>query len=191
MDLEAGLVALFQAPFEDAETVSARRLVTGYSSVFSALQGYADDVDAIEVTTVDLANRQASADIFVTASLCACFAALAEGMAARAHGKDYATAEDVDGDQATLSAAWAALGQRSFAPDLRAQLAEIFSRTSAVLHGLEVTLPRIVVVDAPDVPASVLSYWLYDTDATLDTLVGLNPDQPTWLYSGSTLALSQ
>lgn len=190
MDLQAGLVALFQAPFEDA-TVSAADLVTGYLGAFASLQGYAAEVDAIDPTTADLANRQASADIFVTSCLASCFAAIAEGMAAKAHGKVYATAEDVDADVAALNDAWAALAERSFDADLRAALSEIMVRTSDVLGNLEVTLPRIVGLDAPDIPASVLSYLLYDTDDKQDTLIGLNVEQPPWLFSGAVSALSQ
>jgi len=190
MNLQDGLVALFQAPFED-DAVSSSDLVTGYRAAFAALHGYAADVDAIIPTTWDLANRQASADAFVTAALCACFSAIAEGMAAKAHGKVYATAEAVDDDLAALNEAWETLAERSFDADLRSQLAEISTRTADVLRALEVTLPRTVTIDAPDVPASVLSYWLYDTDSHQDTLIGINPNLPVWLYSGDALALSR
>lgn len=191
MLLEDGLVALFQAPFED-EQISSTSLVTGYTAAFTALRGYADDVDAIDPTTADLANRQVQADLFVSHAMAACFSAIAEGMAAKAHAKVYARAEEVDDDLGALDDSWNALSARgTIDADLRAQLLEIMLRTSEVLRGLEVTLPRTVVVSAPDAPASVMAYLLYDTDTRTDTLIGLNPDQAPWLFSGAVDALSQ
>ena len=191
MDLTSGLVALFQAPAEDSANVSNAQLVTGYAACFAALETYADDVDAIEVTTSDLALRQSSADIFVTSCLCACFAALAEGMAAKAFEKAYATAETVEGDLTTLSDAWDFLALRSFDADIRTQLSDIYTRVAAMLQNLEVTLPRIVEIEVPEMPVSVLSYYLYDTDTREDVIVGLNSTLPPWLYERTANVLSQ
>lgn len=141
MDLQTGLVTLFQAPHEDSASVSNSALVTGYTAVFAALHIYADDVDAIAVTTADLAVRQAAADLFVTACLCACFAANAEVMAAKAFEKAYATAEAVQIDLEILSSDWDFLALRSFDADIRAQLTDIYTRVASMLQGLEVTLP--------------------------------------------------
>lgn len=40
-------------------------------------------------------------------------------------------------------------------------------------------------------PVSVLSYFLYDTGAREDTLIGLNPTLPSWLYERDVDILSQ
>lgn len=188
--LTDGLAALFQAPFDDTANVTPAQLVTGYRVIFLSLASYAAEVDAIPVTTHDRALRQAAADIFITTCLTCGFAALAEALAAKAHAKAYATAEDIDADLLALNGAWDTLAVRSFDADLRAQLSEILTRTTDVLHQLEVTLPRITSVDAPEMPASVLSYWLYDTDAKEDTMIALNPDAAPWFYSGATTVLS-
>lgn len=191
MDLTSGLVALFQAPAEDSANVSNSQLVTGYAACFAALETYADAVDAIEVTTADLALRQASADIFVTSCLCACFAALAEGMAAKAFAKQYPTSDSVEGDLTTLADAWDFLALRSFDADVRTQLSDIYTRVAAMLQNLEVTLPRIVEIEVPEMPVSVLSYYLYDTDTREDVIVGLNSTLPPWLYERTANVLSQ
>lgn len=183
MQLDDALIALFQAPFDDA-SVTAAQLVTGYASAFTEMVGFAADVDAVDPTTQDLSDRQVASDIFVTNCMAACFVALCEGMAARSSASDYATANDVDADLATLATDWDVLAERSINADIRSQLTDLYTRTATILQNLEVTLPKIETFDVPAVPASVLSYWLYDTDADLDTLVGLNADQPPWLFDG-------
>lgn len=190
MDLESGLTALFQAPFDDTQNVSASQLASGYAATFDALAGYAADVDAIDPTTYDLALRQIAADLLVTSCLCACFAALCEGLAAKAHIKVYATDEEIGVDLRIVEDAWGVLALRSFDADLRAQLVEVMTRTTDVLHQLEANLPNITSVDAPEMPVSVLSYWLYDTDSKEDTILGLNPEHGPWYCSGATTVLS-
>lgn len=189
MDLQSGLVALFQAPFDDRANVSNAQLASGYAAVFAALENYADSIDAIDATTEDLALRAAAGDLFVTACLCACFAALAEGLAAKAFAKDYPTADAVHGDLVILSQAWDFLSLRSFDAGIRGQLSDISTRVAAMLQGIEVTLPRLEVMDVPAMPVSVLSYYLYDSDTQEDVLVGLNSTLPPWLYERSAVVL--
>lgn len=180
---ESALVALFQAPFDDA-TVTNAELVMGYTATFSELTFAAADVALLVPTTQDLADRQTASDIFISACMAACFAALCEAMAAKASNADYKTAGDVATDATSIFNILATLAARALDADVRGQIAELYSRTSGILQDLEVTLPRIAALDVPAIPASVLSYLLYDTDAQLDTLVGLNPNLPPWLYDG-------
>lgn len=187
--LQSSLEALFQGPFEDS-AVANTALVSGYADVFAQISIYAADVDAIVPLTQDLAERQTAADLFVAAAMASCFAALGEGMAAKAQGDDYKTAEDVDADMAILSGAWETLAERSIDADVRSALTDIYTRVSAILSAEEVTLPRISGMDVPAVPASVLAYWLYDTERG-DTLVSLNPTLAPWLYDGNARVLTQ
>ena len=184
MTFEGALGALFQAPFDDA-SVTSIELVNGYAATFSELVYFAAAADAVVTTTQDLADRQTAADIFVTACMTACFAALCEAMAGKSVASGYRTADDVAIDLNHLADNWAVLANRSVAVDLRVQMSEIYTRTSSILQGLEVTLPSVAVLDVPSLPASVLSYWLYDTDSNIDTLIGLNADLPPWLYIGN------
>lgn len=224
----ADLVTLFQAPFDDP-TVSNAAIVTAYSAVFDALATTAIEIDAINPTTQDLLERQVAGNFFVVAAMSATFAALTEGMAAKASttlratnpvnavsssvaigaaGSDYQVAEDVENDMAILDAAWEILSARAVdvqgimpAPGsptqqqgadlVRSNLAALYTGVGTILQALEVTLPRVVVVDVPALPASVLSYWLYDTDANTDALVALNATLPPWLFDGDASVLSQ
>lgn len=183
MQLSDALVALFQAPFDDA-SVSASQLVTGYVAAFQEMTAFAAQVDGINPTTQDLVDRQTSSDIFITAAMTACFAAICEAMAGKSSASAYTTADDVQSDLSTLSDDWDILAERSIDPDIRAQLSAIYTRIATILQNLEVTLPNIATFNVPAIPASVLSYWLYETDADTDTLVALNPAQPPWLFDG-------
>lgn len=177
------LFALFQAPAADAN-VSNSDLVTGYGKTWDYLAAYALVVDAIEPSTYDLSIRQAASDEFVTACLVSCFVAICEGMAGKSKSSDYKTAEDVEADLSALAAKWAVLADRSVDVSVRAAVADIYRNVAKILQALEVTLPHIVTIDAPVVPASVLSYWLYDTDANEEAIINLNTDQPPLLYDG-------
>lgn len=184
------LIALFRAPFDDT-AVSNLALALGYGAVFAELMVLLETNDAIDPTTEDLIERQAAADQILVSSMSACFAALCDAMAAKSQGGDYSTATDVENDVSTLSINWSFLSERSIDPDLRAKLMDLYARVSGILQNLEVVLPKIVSMEVPAVPVSVLSYWLYDTDAKEDVLAGLNPDLPPWLYDGNASVLSQ
>lgn len=190
MQLTDHLYTLFQAPFEDAD-VTAIQLAAGYSKIFQELMAFAAQNAAIDATTQDLLERQASADIFVTSCMGACFAALAEAMAAKAQGGDYKTSESALADMTTLSDAWAEICANSLDPEVRAQLMELFTRASEILQNLSITLPKVGTFKVPSVPASVLSYMLYDTDAQTEQLVALNQDLSPFLYDGDANILTQ
>jgi prophage DNA circulation protein len=53
-----------------------------------------------------------------------------------------------------------------------------------VLQRHEVQLPRIDTIEVEGLPASVLAYRLYETEARTDTLIGLNPLQDPAMLRG-------
>jgi hypothetical protein len=184
------LYALFQGPAHDAG-VSNVDLVINYSKTWTTLAAYAAIVDAIAPTTQDLANRQAASDLLVTTCMACCFAALCEGMAGKSKSGDYKTAQDVEADMTSLADKWAGLADRSLDAFVRQQLSELYAGVVSILQRLEITLPAIGVMDAPVVPASVLSYWLYDSDDYETVLADLNPDLPPLLYDGDVNVLTK
>jgi prophage DNA circulation protein len=198
MSLQDSLVALFQGPANDS-AIEDTALVSGYIAVFKELTVYADEVDAINPTTQDLIERQESADLFVTSCMAACFAAMAEGMAAKtidsdyssfhenilSRGADYSTYEDVEYDLGWLQTAWDTLMGRSLDATARSQLIDVYNRTTRLLQDLAVTLPRVGEMSVPGFPASVLAYMLYDDPDREIDLIKLNPEQPPMLYDGT------
>lgn len=177
------MYALYQAPADDS-SVSNIDLTNGYMATFDVLALYATIVDGIDPTTYDLSIRQQASDLLVTTMMACTFAAILEGMAAKAKASDYATANDVDDDLTSLATMWATLADRSLDATVRQKLSVLYTGLVSILQKLEVTLPHVGTLDAPVVPASVLSYWLYDTDADETTLIGLNPNLLPMLYDG-------
>ena len=116
------------------------------------------------------------------------FAALCEACVARG----YTTSEQVVSVEADLMGRWDVIQSRSLPADIHRVLRDLLTETSAVLAGIEVRLPRVVEIDTHMMPASVLAYTLYDSDARQQQIVDLNcGDRPLnpMLYNGPARAL--
>jgi hypothetical protein len=116
------------------------------------------------------------------------FACLCEAVVAR----DYSTSDQVSDAELDLLRRWDIIQSRSLPSDVHRELRVLLTSTLEVLRDLEVRLPKVVTLEAHMQPASVLSYYLYTTDADLQTLVDLNcGDRPLnpMLYNGPVKAL--
>lgn len=116
------------------------------------------------------------------------FACLCEAVVART----YNTSDQVYDAETDLLRRWDIIQSRSLPADVHRELRQLLTATSEVLRDLEVRLPHVVQVETHLLPASVLCYTLYDTDAGLQTMVDLNMgDRPLnpMLYNGPVSAL--
>lgn len=113
------------------------------------------------------------------------FAVIADGMAAR----EYATADDVARDEELLETILDRVQESDIDHDLHNDLLGVYVAASEVLAAASVRRPRIADMTVPPIPASVLAYMLYESDANLPTLVALNAMQPPVLFVGAVSVL--
>jgi hypothetical protein len=176
--LEPVMAALFRAPLED-RAVSQRELWHG----FEAVRQQAIEIRASAAgpaDTVDVATRHAALEALGAAIETAAFLSMCEAAA----GKEYATADEVGHDLAVLTEARASIAEITLDPAVRELAIAAFVETTEVLEAQQVALPYVKAIEIVDMPASVLTYMLYDSDENLPAIVGLNPTLSPLLYDG-------
>lgn len=177
-------IEAFRAPFDD-DTLSNPSLVTAFKDAHAAAKSVSLEADAILPTTADLIRRKKDMGLLGATLEAASFASLADAMA----GRTYLTGDDVDADEALLADVFGQVQSRELDQDTHAELTKIYTATSEVLRDVAVRLPRLSQIDIQSMPASVLAYHLYESDADLMTLVSLNLDKDPILFAGSTSVL--
>lgn len=115
------------------------------------------------------------------------FAALCRALV----GKTFATADEIEADEADLMERFETLQGRDLPAAIHRELSDLLLATSEVLREQEVRLPRLTEIDVPMLPASVLSYMLYDAETRLDQVIALNPTQNPLLYPQTATVLIQ
>ena len=173
------LKSAYRAPFDDDDLPDAA-LVAGFNALSSFSRNLVIEADALAPTTIDLVSRAQSFRVIGQITEAAAFAGLAEAVAGRA----YRTADDVERDETTLSDAYSAIQAGYLSAPLAALLADVHVAASEVLRDSAVRLPRVTVIRIVNVPASVLSYMLYDSDKNEQAIVDLNLDQTPVLLAG-------
>lgn len=182
--LGKALEAALRQPIED-DTYSAVDLIRGYSAVRDLAIGMAAEADAIRTTTTDRAiRRDMLAELGATVEA-GTFLLLADAVS----GRDYATADDVALDEARLAAAIDALQTRTLDAITHQQALDVYTAASEVLQAAAVRLPKLTGMRLTNIPASVLAYHLYESDAQLQTLVDLNLAQNPVLMTGDLTVL--
>jgi hypothetical protein len=159
--------------------------VTAFKEAHAAAQSVSLEADAILPTTADLIRRKKDMALLGATLEAASFASLADAMA----GRTYLTGDDVDADEALLADVFGQVQSRELDQDIHSELTKIYTATSEVLRDVAVRLPRLSQIDIQSMPASVLAYHLYESDADLMTLVSLNLDKDPILFAGSTSVL--
>lgn len=172
--------AVFSAPFSDLETLQID-LWRGYMGMLTLARTQVAAASAIPTSTLDYAVRRTVLTQFATVFVGASFVALCHAAA----GKTYDTAEQVEVDIGTLVGAYDSLTELDLLTVDRNRLSGLLSETVAVLQRLEITLPHIIAFKVPEMPASVLTYMLYDSDDKMQTIVGLNAGKNPVLYDGT------
>lgn len=106
------------------------------------------------------------------------FAALCRALA----GKTFTTADEIEADENDLIERFETLQTRELPAAIHRELSDLLLATSEVLRQQEVRLPKLTEIDVPMLPASVLTYLLYDDETRLSQVMALNPTQNPLLY---------
>lgn len=170
-----------------SDLYDATRLVNGFDAVADAAAGIINSAELITPDTIDRAWRRETLTLIGATVEAMAFFGMAEGMASR----DYTTADDVDRDHEILSDLLERLQERELGSNTHPDLLDVFRATSEVLSEARVRRPRVVAIETEPVPASVLAYELYESDANAPLLVTLNILQPPILMTGSVNALTE
>lgn len=184
-DAELILFEAFRAPFDD-DTIPSRDLVLGFAAAGTVAAEIADEASAISASTVDLAIRRSALMVLGATLQAASFVCLADAMA----GTTYATAEEVESDEDRLTEAFSQVQGRELDASVHEDLVSIHTAASEVLRDATVRLPRLTSIDTSPIPASVLAYSLYESDASTFTIVNLNLDRDPVLMFGPVSALT-
>lgn len=175
-------------PLDAIDVYDADSLVIGFSAMLDTAADMHATAAAIQPTTADRIGRADLVSLIATTFEAAAFMALADAMAART----YTTADAVERDEAALTAAIDALQDRTLSADMHRALLDVHVAASEVLQRVAVRLPRLAVINLPgNLPASVLTYNLHESDARLFTVVDLNLDQNPVLLTGSATVLME
>lgn len=184
--MAASLQSLFRAPFEDT-SVPAADLWRGSADFIVSGTSILAAASSIDGNTIDRTARRSVLEVIGTSVIVSGFIGLCEASAS----KTYSTAEQVSDDIRELVSVHAEISELSIMTDDRNRLAQLLSETVAVLQKQSVVLPSIASIVVNSLPASVMAYWLYDDDKSLQTIVGLNDGQSPILYEGAVNVLRQ
>jgi prophage DNA circulation protein len=138
-------------------------------------------------TTLDQQSRYTALYYLGVMTEAMAFCGLCDALA----GKDYQTADEVETDESDLMMRFEALQGRDLPAEIHRQLSDLVLATSEVLRVQEVRLPRLADIRVDFLPASVLTYSLYDSDDRLNQVVALNPQQNPMLYPNEATVLIQ
>ena len=181
--LASVLQRIVQAPIDAVEEVIPSELWSGFIEVYEAAKQQNDVATAIEADTLDKATRKGSiltiANTMAAAAIC--------GLCVAAAAKTYQTSDEVSSDssriidifQEFLDGYGDAIG-----PETREALSELVNETISVLQNDAVSLPNVTQSKVWEMPASVLTYLLYEGDANLQTIIELNESQSPILLDG-------
>jgi prophage DNA circulation protein len=171
---------MVRAPLGDL-TVSQQRLFDGFVSLHETAAQITYAAALIVPNTDDLFVRQSGLLAIGSTMQVVAFASICEVVA----GKKYATSEQVSGDIATVSQMRDALPVVLLSAADVQRLTRLYADTVAVLAKEQVALPEVREIRVHQFPASVLAYQLYETDADLQTIIGLNAGRNPILYDGT------
>lgn len=172
--LAAEMTAMFRAPFEDiANTYSGADIATGLNEVHDILLDMHAQAAAMPADTLDYAGRKAFLSELAVYTHLAVVSSLAEAMA----GTTYRTADAVQAAEQQLMTVYTSVPTAAIRSDTAVAVSRVVAESMAVLRKLELQLPRVDQVAVHDMPASVLAYMLYETDARAQTIIDLNPTQ--------------
>lgn len=184
-DAEPIFYDAFRAPFDD-DTIPSRDLVLGFDAAGQVAAEIADEASAISATTLDLAIRRSALMALGATLQAASFVSLADAMA----GNTYTTSESVEADEMRLTEAFALVQGRELDASVHEDMVSIHTAASEVLRDAAVRLPRLTTIETSPIPASILAYNLYESDATLATIVDLNLDRDPVLMFGPVTAMT-
>jgi hypothetical protein len=184
----------FRVPFE-LDDLSNRDLVKGFDAVAIEAAAVSAQAAAINPTTIDRSDRQISQETIGMFCEFAAFCSMADAMAGRA----YTTGEEVESDEALLTETYGRIQERGLPAEQHADMSDIYTATSEVLRDIGVRLPRTSMIDAKNLPASVLAYMLYEQDGMnngvilerLQQIVDLNLNQDPCLLAKDTRVLTR
>lgn len=179
------LVAAYRDPFDD-DSLSTRELIDGFSATAAAAALVSESALTINASTADLARRQSALMVLGATLEAASMACLADAMASHA----YSTGEEIDRDEQALANLVDAVQSRELSATVHEAITKIYLAASNVLRDVDVRLPRIAEIATAPIPASVLAYQLYESDADLMRLVDLNLSKDPILMQGPVSALS-
>lgn len=168
--------------------VAADTIVEGYAAVADIAGAICDTAATAQVDTGDRVARAAAMASFGEMIEVAAFLAMCEGIV----GRGYATSDEAEADEARLAAIFERIQQRGWGGDVHRLAETVFVAATEVLGRVSVRKPRLVETRLTQpIPLSVICYELYESDAHLDVLVGLNVDQPPVLVAETAVVLME
>lgn len=172
------LLAMFQEPFEDLDLTGAE-LTSAFRATADAVDDIAYAAKAVRVRTPESQLRFDVLTALADHSRAAVFAASAWAIADREHK----TVDEVEADEGFLYDIVREIqDSEKLTAEARAAIVDVQASISEVLADRLLRTPRIAQVSTPGIPAASLSYLLYDSEDSTDTIVNLNPDQnPIWI----------
>ncbi len=181
--LSASLEKAIQAPIDAVEEVSPADLWSGFIATYDTAKQINDSAAATDADTLDKLARKNSqlilANTIEAAAIC--------GLCSAAASKEYFTTDEVDTDSATIVRLFQGLIDDygdAIGPDTRDALTDLVNETIVVLQNSAVTLPNVTKTSVWEMPASVMTYLLYDSDSNLPTIMSLNEAQNPILLDG-------
>jgi prophage DNA circulation protein len=184
--LASNLQTMVRAPFEATDRVTPSQIYSGFLPVFERSQATIAAAQAIAPTTLDLVQRKVAMNVLGGTMSGVAFCSLAEAAAAQT----YKTSEQVSSVVSQLTSFHNAIKDNySFDQQNDLSLQALLYEISAVLAAQQVVLPNVVPFEVHDIPASVMTYLLYDDLERLDTVIGLNSGKDMLDYDGRVLTL--
>lgn len=182
------MVAAFRDPFDD-DTITTKSLISGFKYVRQSAAEQWDIANSIQPTTTDLAARANAARLLAASLEAAAFASMADAMASMT----YTTSDDVESDELEMSESFGSVQSRELEAEIHAAMVQIHMSAASVMQKASVRLPFVSTIGlvAP-LPASVLTYMLYETDDNLMPIVELNLDKdPVLMPQGAVVLTSR
>lgn len=186
-DLAGALAVAVQQPIDETDAYSASDIAVGFAKLAGVANAMATDALAIPQDTLDRVRRRNAITVLCEHMQAVAFVAMADGMAS----KDYATANDVARDEDGLMRVLDRIQECDLEHDLHQAILGVYTAASEVLATAAVRKPRVADMRIQPIPASVLSYMLYESDGHLPTLVTLNLAQSPILLVGDVAILKQ
>lgn len=184
-DIQAALTTLFAEPFDDLD-LTGSNLTAGFKAAADAVDDIAYSASRVRVRTRESQTRRDVLEVLADHTRAAVYAASAWAISDREHR----TAEEVEADELYLYDLTRDIqNSEHLTAEARAMIVDIQTAISEVLADRALRTPRIALFQTTGIPSAALSYALYDTENSTDTLIDLNPDQnPIW-FDGEVSAL--
>jgi prophage DNA circulation protein len=181
-------MAMFRGVFDDVRrTYEPEQIRSALIDAHDMVFAVETEALSIPVSTVDYVARRNAILTYTGFCRSVVLASMCETLVA----ETYSNATAVADAEALLMRLLAEIPADTMAHDVGQELAKVVNAAMGVLRKLELQLPRVETIRTVEMPASVLSYLLYDTDERTQTLIGLNDGSNPLMFDKNVAVLSE